>query len=89
MRACHRGWKTPSLVTGGVAVVSSLALYGVSFYTRGRFDDATTEADLYHYQQLTNRLTVASSALFVIGGATTSWGILLGDSPGLGIRVPW
>jgi hypothetical protein len=82
-------WKTPSLVTGGVAVLSSMALYGVSFYTRGRFDEATTEADLYHYQQLTNRLSVASSTLFVIGGATTSWGILLGDSPGLGIRVPW
>ena len=82
-------WKTPSLVTGGVAIAGSLALYGASFYTRGRFDEATTEADLYHYQQLTNRLSAGSGALLILGGASTSWGVLLSDSPGLGIRVPW
>ena len=82
-------WKTPALVSGGVAFAGSVALYGLSFRTRGQFDSATTESELYHYQRLTNRLSLASTALFVVGGASTSWGVLLNDAPGVGIQFPW
>ena len=82
-------WKTPALVSGGVAFAGSVALYGLSFQARSQFDSATNESDLYHYQRLTNRLSLASTALFVLGGASTSWGVLLGDSPGVGIQFPW
>ncbi|MEC7241414.1 MAG: hypothetical protein VXW32_09255 [Myxococcota bacterium] len=82
-------WKTPALVSGGVAFAGSVALYGLSFRARSQFDSATTESDLYHFQRLTNRLSLASTALFVVGGASTSWGVLLGDSPGVGIQFPW
>ena len=82
-------WKTPALVSGGVAFAGSAALYGLSFYARGQFDAATTESDLFHYQKLTNRLSLASTALFMVGGASTSWGILLGDGAGIGIQFPW
>ena len=82
-------WKTPALVSGGVALAGSAVLYGLSFQARGQFDAATTESDLYHYQRLTNRLSLASTALFVVGGASTSWGVLLSDAPGVGIQFPW
>ena len=82
-------WKTPALVSGGVAFAGSVALYGLSFRARGQFDAATTESDLYHFQRLTNHLSLASTALFVVGGASTSWGVLLSDSPGVGIQFPW
>ena len=82
-------WKTPSLVSGSVAVIGSVAMYGVSFYARGKYDIATTEDELLHYKQLTNRLSLASSMLFMVGGASTTWGVLMGDSPGVGFQLVW
>ena len=82
-------WKTPSMITGGATIAGSLILYGASFYAQGQFEAAETEADLYRYQNLTNRLTVGASALFVLGGAAGSWGVMMSGGRGLGFRHTW
>jgi hypothetical protein len=81
--------KTPSIMAGGAALSGSLILYGASFYTQSRFGTATTEDELFHYQKLTNRLTVGASVLFVLGGASGSWGVMMNGGPGLGFRHTW
>lgn len=81
--------KTPSLVSSGATIAGSLLLYGASFYAQSQFEIAETEADLIRYQNLTNRLTVGASALFVLGGAAGSWGVMMSGGRGLGFRHTW
>ena len=81
--------KSPAMMTGGATIAGSLILYGASFYAQSRFGSATTEDELFRYQKLTNRLTVGASALFVLGGAAGSWGVLMNGGAGLGFHHTW
>lgn len=75
--------KTPLLLTGGLLLAGAGALYGGSFATRSAFDDAMTTADASRLRTTTNGLVLGSAAVLAAGAGTLSWGVLLGDAPGL------
>jgi hypothetical protein len=77
-------WKTPLLVAGGTQLALAGAAYGFSFVTHGRFEDATTTADITSARKTTNTLVMASGALAVTGLASGFAGMQVS---GTGFRV--
>ncbi len=76
-----RPWeKTPLLIGGAAVVVGGGAVYGLSFLTRQKFEEATTKADVELYSQRTNTYVIASLAVLGVGAGTLTWGAILSES---------
>ncbi len=80
--------KTPLMVAGAVVALGAGGVYGATFATRSKFDNATNTADLEKYKSLTNTLVIVSGATLVTGLSIEYAGVLLGATPG-GAMVGW
>ena len=79
--------KTPLMLSGAVIALGAAGIYGASFATHGKFEAASTTADLEKYQRLTNTLVIASGSTLLVGLGVEYAGIMLGGhGPGFTLR---
>ncbi len=75
--------KTPLMLAGGAGMMIAGGLYAASYATHGRFEQASTTADLLRYQSLTNTLVIASGISAVAGVSVGYAGVMMSGSPGV------
>lgn len=74
--------KTPLIVLGGVGVLGSGALYGLSYLSHQDFEAATTTDDMLAAQKKTNMLVIASGSVLALSVGAGYVGVSLDTGPG-------